>query len=505
MSFRTKLLLSLTLLVSISCVVAGGILYVQSRHFLFRELQSKVLSIAASGAAAVDGDLHRAIQSPGDEDTPEYRMLEAQLREIRDANRRTDVQVAFIYTVLYDPENPRVVRFGVDAEEDPAEKSYVGDIYEGRPGEPMIFAESQVDADFSVDRWGTWLSANAPIRDSSGAVVAALGVDVRAEDILLKLARIRLSLITAVGVSFALAVMLSLALAGRVSRPLLAVRNTVQRIGRGDLEARVYLKTRDEFGQVAAAINEMAKGLREREELKSAFARYVSQQVMEEILEKGGELSLKGVRKKVTVLFSDIRNFTTFAEGHTPEQVVGLLNEYFEAMIDVIFRNKGTLDKFMGDGLMVLFGAPLPDSEQEENAVRAALEMQRELSRLAIKWTREVAVDIRIGIGIHTGHAIVGNIGSTRRMEYTAIGDMVNLASRLETTTKTMGASILVSESTYLATRDRFTFLERGSITVKGRHEPVAVYSVDVDSPPADSRPRPDRDDAADPPPLGAT
>jgi adenylate cyclase len=498
MTFRTKLLLSLTLLVSISCVVAGGILYVQSRHFLFRELQSKVLSIAASGAAAVDGDLHRAIQSPGDEDTPEYRMLEAQLREIRDANRRADVQVAYIYTVLYDPENPRVVRFGVDAEEDPAKKSYVGDIYEGRPGNPMIFAESQVDADFSVDRWGTWLSANAPIRDGSGAVVAALGVDVRAEDIHRNLARIRLSLITAVGISFALAVLLSLALAGRVSRPLLAVRNTVQRIGRGDLEARVYLKTRDEFGQVAAAINEMAKGLREREELKSAFARYVSQQVMEEILETGGELSLKGSRKKVTVLFSDIRNFTTFAEGHTPEEVVGLLNEYFEAMIDVIFRNKGTLDKFMGDGLMVLFGAPLPDSDQELNAVRAAVEMQRELSRLSKEWTRNGESAVKIGIGIHTGQAIVGNIGSSRRMEYTAIGDTVNLASRLESTTKTLGVSILVSESTYQAAREGFPFVERGSVTVKGRHQPVAVYSVDADELSVDSRPRPTPDTAAE-------
>lgn len=478
MTFRTKLMLSVSLLVTLSCVTAGTILYRHARDTTFAELQSKVLSIAASAAAGVDGDLHKRLQKPEDENTPEYRQLVSELREIRDLNRRKDVYVAYIYTLVRDPNDPTYLRFVLDAEENPADKSYIGDIYDGRPANTYSFAQLQVDRKFTHDEWGTWLSANAPVRDSSGAVVAILGVDIKASDVIEALAQVRLAVVSAVGVAFFLAVGLSVWLSQRVSRPLLAIRAAAEKIGRGEFETRVEVKSRDEFGEVAAAINDMAVGLREREELKGAFARYVSQEVMEEILQSRGELSLKGTRRKVTVLFSDIRNFTTLAEGHSAEEVVGFLNEYFEHMIDIIFRYHGTLDKFLGDGLMVLFGAPLEDPEQEYHAVRTAVEMQHELQRLREKWAMGLNAEIRVGIGIHTGQAIVGNVGSSRRMEYTAIGDTVNLASRLETATKTVGTPILISETTYEAVQSRFRFQGQGTIVVKGRLEPVSVYGV---------------------------
>lgn len=478
MNFQTRLLLAITLLVTLTCVTAGAILYQRARDATFGEQQSKVLSIAAAAAAGVDGDLHRRLRRPEDEDTPEYRKLVAELREVRDLNRRKDVHVAYIYTLVRDDDDPGVVRFVLDAEENPADRSRIGDIYESRVGHPYSFAEPQVDEEYSEDQWGTWLSANAPVRDSTGAAVAILGVDVRAEDVIADLARIRLGVVSAVGVAFFLAIGLSVVLSKLVSRPLLAIRAAVERIGQGDFQTRVEVKSRDEFGEVAEAINTMAVGLQEREELKGAFARYVSQEVMDEILQSHGELSLKGDRKQVTVLFSDIRNFTTLAEGHSPEEVVGFLNEYFEHMIDIIFRNHGTLDKFLGDGLMVLFGAPLEDPQQEYHAVRAAVEMQQELQHLREKWSMDLRAEIQIGIGVHTGQAIVGNIGSSRRMEYTAIGDTVNVASRLETATKTMGTPILVSETTYAATQSRFSYEDRGAIAVKGRQAPVQVFGL---------------------------
>jgi adenylate cyclase len=170
--------------------------------------------------------------------------------------------------------------------------------------------------------------------------------------------------------------------------------------------------------------------------------------------------------------------------------VVLLLNEYFERMVEVVFRNHGMLDKFIGDGMMVIFGAPEDDPYQEEHALNAAIEMQSELRSLAERWKLE-GVNLRIGIGINSGPAIVGNIGSTRRMEYTAIGDTVNLASRLESATKEIGVGILISEYTYNALRGSFRFRNMGSILVKGRAEPVLTYSVEEPEVKAKAEPEP--------------
>jgi adenylate cyclase len=159
--------------------------------------------------------------------------------------------------------------------------------------------------------------------------------------------------------------------------------------------------------------------------------------------------------------------------------VVEILNEYFERMVDVIFRNRGTLDKFIADGLMVFFGAPVEDPQQEEHAVRTAIEMQQALRELDEKWSADARPTLRIGIGIRSGAAIVGNIGASRRMEYTAIGDTVNLASRLETATREHEADILISESTHASVAGMFGTRSIGPIRVKGRSEPVVAYGVE--------------------------
>src|SRR5260370_29459769 len=149
------------------------------------------------------------------------------------------------------------------------------------------------------------------------------------------------------------------------------------------------------------------------------------------------------------VLFGDVRGFTTISEAMQPEQVVELLSEFFDRMVEVVLGNQGTIDKFLGEGMMVIFGAPLDDPYQEEHAVAAALEMQKELETLCVKWQAEGLPRVRMGIGINSGSAVVGNIGSEEHMEYTAIGDTVNLASRLESATKELDAEIIFSESTY--------------------------------------------------------
>ncbi len=217
---------------------------------------------------------------------------------------------------------------------------------------------------------------------------------------------------------------------------------------------------------------------RAKRHVKQLFGRYVSPAVIDQLMSNPALARLGGERREMTVLFSDIRGFTTASERGTPEAIVAQLNEYFGAMVDVLFRHQGTLDKFVGDMVMGLFGAPLPDAQHADHAVAAALEMSVELDRLNAAWQAQGRPVLDIGIGINSGEMIAGNIGSSAIMSYTVIGDAVNLGSRLESLNKDYGTRILISQ----ATKDRLTrpVTTRlvGEVTVKGRKQPVVVYEV---------------------------
>jgi len=190
------------------------------------------------------------------------------------------------------------------------------------------------------------------------------------------------------------------------------------------------------------------------------------------------EAQLGGRRAELTALFSDIRGFTTLSEKLEPEQVVSLLNEYLTAMTDIIFRHGGTVDKFEGDAILVFFGAPQHQENHAERAVNTALAMQERLADFEEKWMELTQASLNIGIGIHTGDVMVGNIGSQRRMEYTVIGDTVNLASRLQDLTKVFDASILISDSTHHRVGHMCQTQSLGSVEIRGRQQPVNIYQV---------------------------
>ena len=230
-------------------------------------------------------------------------------------------------------------------------------------------------------------------------------------------------------------------------------------------------------GGSTQTVNYMLEG-RARKRLRSVFKRYVSDQVIEQVLKSPDQLALSGERKRISVLFSDIRNFTTRSESVPAEQVVTYLNEYFTAMVRAIHKHKGTVDKFMGDGIMAIFGAPLEDPQSASNAVRAALEMQSELDSLNQVLKSRGIAPIRIGVGIHTGEAVVGNIGSPQKMEYTAIGDVVNTSSRLEGLNKKYDSEILISEDTYSQLDGEVSVKHLGEEMMKGKKKAVSIYRV---------------------------
>lgn len=227
-----------------------------------------------------------------------------------------------------------------------------------------------------------------------------------------------------------------------------------------------------------AALQEYLRERSEREQAVAQFSRFVNPHVVKELIAHGG-LSRQGESRQVSVLFSDIRGFTTLSEARTPQQVVELLNAYFGRQVAVIFSHNGALDKFIGDAIMAIWGAPLDDPMHAENAIRCALDMADTLQafkkNLGEQSGADLGSDFDVGIGIHSGPAVVGLIGSEQRREYTAIGDTVNLASRIEGLTKGV-ARILVSEDTMRLCPDAFDFVPHGLYKVKGRTQEVALY-----------------------------
>jgi adenylate cyclase len=230
--------------------------------------------------------------------------------------------------------------------------------------------------------------------------------------------------------------------------------------------------------QTAVAVETIKahKRLAREEVARANYSRFMPEYVVKQLLEKPDSFRLGGVNQKITVLFADIRGFTTLSEKENPEKIVGLLNKYFTAMSEILFAYGGTLDKYIGDGLMAIFGAPTASPEDAKNALKTAVEMQKRLVKLNEELAAEGFSRVEIGIGLHTGIATIGYIGSEKRSEYTAIGDSVNIASRLEQNAR--GGQILISDATAAECENLATFIPQEPLTVKNRLQPVSLFEV---------------------------
>jgi len=246
------------------------------------------------------------------------------------------------------------------------------------------------------------------------------------------------------------------------------------RFSRDDLELITAVAA-----QTAVAVETIKahKRLAHEEVARANYSRFLPEYVVKQILENPDSLGLGGVNQKVTVLFADIRGFTTISENEKPERIVQLLNLYFTEMTDIIFEHGGTLDKYIGDGLLALFGAPHETPDDAKNALNAAVAMQRRLKEINQKLLVEGFKEIGVGIGLHTGEATVGYIGSDKRSEYTAIGDTVNLAARLEAHAK--AGKIIISEATAAEAKSEYSLTPGEPVQVKNRLQPVTLFEVE--------------------------
>jgi adenylate cyclase len=268
-----------------------------------------------------------------------------------------------------------------------------------------------------------------------------------------------------------------------VSRPVSELASGAREIAAGNYNHRVELKQEDELGSLAASFNQMSAGLAERDRVRDLLGKVVSPAIAAELLRK--KVTLGGEQREVTVLFSDLRNFTRMSEGLGPEEMLAILNHYFTRMAGIVEKHGGVVDKYVGDALMALFGAPVASADDADRALRAALEMTTALDELNQQWHQRGLPTVGlptvgVGIGINTGVVVAGNMGSEKRLNYTVIGDGVNLASRLEELTKTpeYEARVIVSGATLAKAKEKYCTRRLGEVAVKGKQIPTEIFAL---------------------------
>ncbi len=261
-----------------------------------------------------------------------------------------------------------------------------------------------------------------------------------------------------------------------LTTPIIRLLGATNKIKNGDYNVRIRPTSRDEIGELTNAFIEMGNGLEEREKIKTAFGKFVNPELAEIVMKDG--LQLGGERKTVAIMFSDIRDFTSMSESLQPEEVVEFLNDYMTKMVECIDRTGGVVDKFIGDAIMAEWGVPVSRGNDTENAINSTLLMRKVLIEFNKARADKKKPPIKIGCGINTGIVLAGQIGSEDRMEYTVIGDAVNLASRIEQLNKPFGTDIIISQESYNLVKDIFAAEKMTPIKVKGKKEPQQIYAV---------------------------
>jgi adenylate cyclase len=312
-------------------------------------------------------------------------------------------------------------------------------------------------------RWRL-LAAVPAINFATGAVVAGITTGGEGD-----LGIFALGMLATAGVTLTISMWTTLGVADSISRPIVDLSQATRRVSEGDFSIRVPVVSTDEAGELARSFNEMVAGLEERERLRDAFGTFVDPSLTERVLEEGTDL--RGDEVELSILFLDIRGFTTFSERAEAQEVVARLNDLYGEVVPAILRHGGHANKFIGDGLLAVFGAPERHADHADRAVEAALE-------IAGLVQERYRGELRVGIGVNSGRAVVGTIGGGGRLDFTVIGDTVNTAARVESATRQTDDDVLITESTREAlSRDHGEFDERPPVPLKGKSEAVRLYA----------------------------
>jgi class 3 adenylate cyclase len=471
LSVRVALLFVAVTLLGVGLV--GFLIYEKQKRELEATLGTFLLNIARTGALLVDPALHAGVEATLTQDSDAYRRIRATLAAIQDENRLADP----IYTLTGFEAAARRSRFMVTSRG----PGLPGEVYELVPVliEPLRRAFSEGIATHTpvyANQHGTWITGFAPLKDRSGRVYAVLDVDYRVDVYLARLAGLRYTIFGASLAGGLAALLAGLFLARRITGPVSDLTRGVARVAEGDLSEALPVRSSDEVGQLTRAFNRMLDGLRERDFIRDTFGRYVSPEVARAVLDSPEGLRLGGEKRDITVLMSDLRGYTRFVEDSDPVVVVEAINRYLARMTEIISEHGGTITEFIGDAIVAMFGAPLPHPDHAERAAACAIAMQGAMEEVNRAHREGGLPPFEMGIGLNTGEAIVGNIGSEKRAKYDMMGNAVNLAARVEACT--VGGQVLLSPWTYERIRDVAEVGPPIPVEVKGIREPILLYEL---------------------------
>ncbi len=457
----------------LAVALVGALTYARQRHELQDTVGAQLLNIARTAALLVDAGLHAEVQRVPDASSPAYRRLQQTLRGIQD---QTLIPGPVLTLAGYDA-TARQARVVVTSQ-GPAQP---GDRFPvaAEVARPLAWTLEDGFARFTPiyrDARGAWMSAFAAIKDSQQRPIAVLLIDYPVEVYLDRLAALRTTVMLASLAGGLGALVVGLLFARQATRPISALTAGVGRVAAGDLSQPLPVRSRDEVGRLTEAFNGMLEGLRQRDFIRSTFGRYVSPEVARALLESPEALRLGGAKREVTILMSDLRGYTRFAERGDPADVMAILNACLGRLSEVIIAYGGTVNEFIGDAIFAIFGAPLAQADHAERAAAAALAMQQAMAELNEAHAGRGWPRFEMGIGINTGEAVVGNIGSEQRAKYGVVGSAVNVAARIEAAT--VGAQILVSAATWERLRGLAEAGPPIALPVKGLSEPLQVREL---------------------------
>jgi len=392
-------------------------------------------------------------------------------KSIKDIKKEVE-DIKFVYIVRQTGTN---ITYIIDCGDDVSEQAKLGEIYDdagdglkelfNNPIEGVTF-----EREYYTDKWGTFLSAYKPIF-KNGKIIYAVCSDIKSVDVEKYISNYKKKFTCAFLTLLIIIFPIICSITNLIRRPLNKLRDEILKLKDLDVDEHIDFKSSiSEVNDMIDATDKVKTGLR-------SFSKYVPDKVVKQLITQGKDAKIGGEKEHVTVLFSDIEGFTSISENNDVDEVVTALNEYFDVYVNCLEESGATVDKFIGDAVMAFWNAPNKIENHESVAVATALKISNEIDKLNKRWESQGKRFIfKTRIGINCGEVIVGNIGSSNRMNYTVTGDTVNLASRLEATNKTYKTKILVSEFVYVKSKDDIDYNYVVEVKVKGKDIPVKIY-----------------------------